>query len=116
MPYYVYILKCSDNSYYTGVSRDPLIRTYHHNYGIIKGYTSKRLPVILVFSEGFNQVYDAISAEKQIKRWSRAKKEALISGDIELLKFLSRSRTKSHGSSGSPRQKYSPPFSKGGDS
>jgi putative endonuclease len=105
MEFYVYILRCSDDSFYTGISRDPIAREYQHNSGITKGYTSKRLPVVLVFSEQFSSVYDAISAEKQIKRWSRAKKIALIENNIELLQRLSKSRMHSHGSSGSPRQK-----------
>ena len=89
--YFVYIVKCSDESYYTGVTSNLEQRINEHNYGIFKGYTSKRLPVTLVFSNRFSDVREAIRAEKQIKGWSRAKKEALIEGDFEKLVKLSKS-------------------------
>ncbi|RLC49078.1 MAG: GIY-YIG nuclease family protein, partial [Candidatus Cloacimonadota bacterium] len=54
----------------------------------------KRRPVKLVFSDYFEEVYDAISAERQIKGWTRAKKEALINGDFELLKILAKKKWK----------------------
>ncbi len=92
--YFVYILKCSDGSYYTGVTSNLEKRLNEHNSGLIKGYTSERLPVELVYSNWFNDVYDAIRAEKQIKGWSRAKKEALIRGDFEALVNLSKSKKK----------------------
>ena len=89
--YFVYIVKCSDDSYYTGVTSNLEQRINEHNYGIFKGYTSKRLPVTLVLSNRFSDVREAIRAEKQIKGWSRAKKEALIEGDFEKLVKLSKS-------------------------
>ena len=89
--YFVYIVKCSDESYYTGVTSNLEQRINEHNYGIFKGYTSKRLPFTLVFSNRFNDIREAIRAEKQIKGWSRAKKEALIEGDFEKLVKLSKS-------------------------
>ncbi len=89
--YFVYIVKCSDESYYTGVTSNLEQRINEHNYGIFKGYTSKRLPVTLVFSNRFSDVREAIRAEKQIKGWSRAKKEALIEDDFEKLVKLSKS-------------------------
>ncbi len=88
--YWVYILKCSDGSYYTGSTSNLEKRISEHQNGLIKGYTSKRFPVKLVFSEYFEDVYFAISAERQIKGWTRAKKEALINGDFELLKVLAK--------------------------
>jgi len=91
--YFVYIVECSDHSYYTGVTSNLEKRIYEHNYGIFQGYTSTRLPVKLVYSNRFTDANDAIKAEKQIKGWSRAKKEALINNDFELLKKLSRSKT-----------------------
>ncbi|MBK7379879.1 MAG: GIY-YIG nuclease family protein [Ignavibacteriales bacterium] len=91
--YFVYILECNDRSYYTGVTSNLERRINEHNSGMIKGYTSTRLPVKLVYSNCFNDVNDAIRSEKQIKGWSRAKKEALIIGDFELLKKLSKSKT-----------------------
>jgi putative endonuclease len=90
--YFVYILKCSDKSYYTGVTSNLEKRLNEHNSGSLKGYTSERLPVELVYSNRFNDINDAIRAEKQIKGWSRAKKEALIRGDFEALVNLSKSK------------------------
>jgi putative endonuclease len=90
--YFVYILKCSDGSYYTGITSNLEKRIEEHNTGIYKGYTSTRLPVELVYSNRYNDVNEAIRSEKQIKGWSRAKKEALIKGDFELLKELSKSK------------------------
>jgi putative endonuclease len=92
--FFVYIVKCSDNSYYTGITSNLEQRITEHNNGRYPGYTSKRLPVILVYSNRFSNADDAIRAEKQIKGWSRAKKEALIKGDFEKLKELSKSRSK----------------------
>jgi putative endonuclease len=90
--YFVYILKCSDGSYYTGITSNLEKRIEEHNIGIYKGYTSTRLPVELVYSNRYNDVNEAIRSEKQIKGWSKAKKEALIKGDFELLKELSKSK------------------------
>lgn len=91
--YFVYILKCSDNSYYTGITRDLVKRIWEHNESFIKNsYTHSRRPVSLVYSSEFNNVYDAISAEKQIKGWRRKKKEVLINGDFDLLHELAKCR------------------------
>ena len=87
--YWVYILKCSDGSYYTGSTSNIEKRISEHQNGLIKGYTYSRRPIKLVFSEHFSKVYDAISAERQIKGWRRAKKIALINGDFDLLVRLS---------------------------
>jgi putative endonuclease len=87
--YWIYILKCLDGSYYTGSTSDLENRLIEHQTGKIKGYTSKRLPVELVFSEYSEDVYEILNAERQIKKWSRVKKEALINGDFELLHNLS---------------------------
>ena len=76
--YYVYILKCSDNSYYTGMTHDLAKRLAEHSAGTCGGYTSARLPVTLVWSESVQNEHDALLCERQIKGWSRAKKEALI--------------------------------------
>ena len=72
--YFVYIVKCSDDSYYTGVTSNLEKRIAEHNSGFIKGYTSKRLPIELVYSNRFNNVNDAIRSEKQIKEWRREKR------------------------------------------
>ena len=87
--YFVYILKCSDDSYYTGVTNNLEKRFSEHQSGIIKEYNSKRLPVRLVFSERLTDINQAIRFEKQIKGWNRKKKEALINRDIDLLVQLS---------------------------
>jgi len=90
--YFVYILKCADGSYYTGVTSILEQRINQHNSGLIKGYTSSRLPVRLVYSNRFRNTTDAITAEKQIKGWSRAKKQALINGDFDRLVQLAKSK------------------------
>ena len=100
---YVYILRCTDGSYYFGSTRVSLEhRVAEHNLGKFGGYTKSRRPVTLAWSEHFPNITDAITAERQLKGWSRAKKEALISGDIDTLKRLSRNKTeRPHPSSGS---------------
>ena len=81
---WVYILRCSDGSFYTGTARAGLDkRVSEHNSGHYDGYTASRRPVTLVFSQWFDRIVDAIAAERQIKGWSRRKKEALISSDFE---------------------------------
>jgi putative endonuclease len=92
---YVYILRCSDRSYYTGTARQGLEqRVAEHDAGRYDGYTATRRPVELVFSQWFERITDAIVAERQIKGWSRAKKEALIRGDFEALKMLAKRSSK----------------------
>jgi predicted GIY-YIG superfamily endonuclease len=80
MPY-VYILKCADGSYYVGSTTNLERRVAEHQAGLIKGYTESRRPVELVWSCEFPTANDAFLRERQIKGWSRAKKEALIRGD-----------------------------------
>lgn len=90
--YYTYILLCSDGSYYTGVTNNIEKRLYEHENGLIPScYTISRRPVSVVFHQAFKDVRYAIMAEKQIKGWSRKKKEALIAGDYERLKELAKS-------------------------
>ncbi len=88
-----YILRCADDSYYTGTSRsdDLETRISQHSQGTFDGYTAKRRPVTLVYSVHFDSIVDAIAYERQVKGWSRAKKEALIRGDFEALQRLSKS-------------------------
>jgi putative endonuclease len=79
---YLYILRCSDGSYYVGTTRASLdARVAEHNAGRFGGYTASRRPVVLAFAEQFATITDAIAAEQQVKGWSRAKKEALMRGD-----------------------------------
>ncbi len=87
---YVYILRCSDGSYYTGSTTDLELRLEQHKAGLGANYTHKRLPVTLVYTEEYLRIDDAFYREKQIQGWSRKKKEALISGDIARLKELSK--------------------------
>ena len=89
----LYILRCADGSYYVGTARNDIEnRVAEHNSGHYGGYTAKRRPVELVFAQHFEIIKDAISAERQVKGWSRAKKEALISGDWGRVRLLSRRR------------------------
>jgi putative endonuclease len=97
---YVYMLRCRDGSYYVGSARgveaaggDLERRINEHNSGVDpRAYTFRRRPVELVFQQEFDRVTDAIAVERQIKGWSRAKKEALIRGDFDALKLLARNR------------------------
>ncbi len=77
----VYILKCADGSYYTGSTTNLELRMAQHQTGFFQGYTSSRLPVELVWWNEFPTGHEAFLCERQIKGWSRAKKEALIRGD-----------------------------------
>ena len=90
MDYYVYILRCADGSYYTGLTEDLEIRLAQHQMGELPGYTQNRRPIELVFSDQFTSIDDAINRERQIKGWSRSKKEALIAGDWARLLVLQR--------------------------
>ena len=93
---WLYILRCADCSYYTGTTRATLeLRLAEHNSGHYDGYTAKRLPVALVYSQWFDRITDAIAAERQVKGWSRAKKEALIRGDFDALKVLAKRKSQS---------------------
>jgi putative endonuclease len=88
---WVYILRCADGAYYTGSTRASLEkRVCEHNSGELGGFTARRRPVALVYSEHFDRITDAIAAERQIKGWSRRKKEALIRKDYAALPQLSR--------------------------
>lgn len=98
--YYVYILKCADNSYYVGVTNNLEKRIWEHDQGIIKGYTYGKRSVTLVYYQEFRNINEAITFEKQLKGWRRAKKEALIENNISRLKELARNY-KSHPSSSS---------------
>ncbi len=87
---YVYILKCSDNSYYVGVTNDLEMRFEQHQQGIITScYTFKRRPLEIVYYELFDGPNSAIAFEKKLKGWSKAKKEALINSNWVRLKELS---------------------------
>ena len=89
---WMYMLECSDGTFYTGSTNNLTLRLHQHQVGEGANYTKKRLPVKLVYSEEFERIDDAFYREKQVQGWNRKKKEALIRGDIELLKELSKSR------------------------
>jgi predicted GIY-YIG superfamily endonuclease len=102
MAAFVYMLRCADGRYYVGTTRDTHERRVaEHNTGLFGGYTAMRRPVTLVFAQEFDRIADAIAAERQIKGWSRAKKEALINGDWNAIRRLSRSRSGPRPSTGS---------------
>jgi putative endonuclease len=91
--YWVYMLRCSDESYYVGVTNNLQRRLSEHRSDESEGsYVYKRLPFTLVYSQEFQWILDAIAWEKQIKRWTRKKKEALIQGDQEALERLASRR------------------------
>ena len=95
--YYVYILKCFDNSYYTGITNNLEKRYNEHKLGKHRNsYTFKRRPIELVFNQEFNDVLQVIYFEKKIKKWTRAYKEALINEDWDLLQILAECRNATH--------------------
>jgi putative endonuclease len=90
---YVYILKCFDNSYYTGVTSNLDKRMFQHDTAFYPDcYTASRRPLQLVFYAEFTNINLAFEKEKQIKKWSRLKKEALINGDYDTLPNLAKKK------------------------
>ncbi len=91
---FVYMLRCADGSFYVGsaTGEDLTLRIAQHQAGTFEGYTSLRRPVELLWSQYFDRILDAIAAERQVKGWSRAKKQALIGGDWDSLKRFSKRR------------------------
>jgi putative endonuclease len=95
MVLFVYIVECSDGSYYTGVTNDIDRRIDEHNEGMDpKSYTHSLRPVKLMYFEDHSDPYYAIAREKQIKGWSRKKKQAMIDDAWEKLPELSKRRTR----------------------
>jgi predicted GIY-YIG superfamily endonuclease len=86
----VYILKCTDGSYYVGHTDNLTERILRHNSARASKWTACRLPIKIVYNESYENEEQAILRERQIKRWSRAKKEALIGGDTNALQSLSK--------------------------
>ncbi len=98
---FVYIVECSDKSYYTGVTNNAERRIVEHNLGLdIKSYTYKRRPVVLKFCGQCDSPIQGIEFEKQLKGWNRKKKEALFKSDWNKIKELAKSysakKTPSH--------------------
>ena len=85
----VYLLRCSDGSFYVGSASNLDVRLQQHAAGQVEGYTAKRLPVELVWSCDYESVAEAFVVERKLHGWSRAKKQALISGRFDLLPGLS---------------------------
>jgi predicted GIY-YIG superfamily endonuclease len=93
MPFFVYILKCSDASYYTGQTDNLDKRLAEHAQGTLPScYTFNRRPVQLVFHQSFGTREEALAAEQQIKGWSRAKKQAMMRGAWQEVSRLARNR------------------------
>ncbi|WP_461212849.1 GIY-YIG nuclease family protein [Lacticaseibacillus sp. GG6-2] len=77
-PYYFYVLRCADGSFYGGFTTDVGQRVATHNAGLGAKYTKQRLPVVLLYAEAFASKHDALSAEWHFKHQSRAAKEAFL--------------------------------------
>ena len=90
--FYLYILKCADDSYYIGHTDDLEKRVAQHHDATYECYTSTRLPVALVYSEAFATRYEALVAEHKIKKWTRLKKEALIRSDWQQVSELAKKK------------------------
>lgn len=90
MSFYAYMLRCADGSYYVGHTEALEQRIGQHDRGEIPGYTQRRRPVALVWSQDFPSRLEALEAERQIKGWSRAKKEALIASNWAEIQRLAR--------------------------
>ena len=100
---FVYMIRCRDGAYYVGSTRATLDeRIAQHNAGSFGGYTSTRRPVDLVWHQEFQQITDAIAVERQLKGWTRAKKEALIRGDFDAISALSGSAFRRSGAATKP--------------
>lgn len=90
MVFWVYILRCADDSYYTGHTDNLAQRIGEHQIGACPGYTAQRLPISLAWSQECSTREEALSAELQIKGWSRKKKEAMMRGDWKNVALLSK--------------------------
>ena len=100
MSFYAYMLRCSDGSYYIGHTDSLERRIAQHQHGELPGYTHNRRPVTLMWSQDFPSRIEALAAERQLKGWTRAKKEALAVGDWDAVRFLARKSLR-YGSSAS---------------
>ena len=90
MAFHTYILRCADGSYYAGHTEDLEHRLAEHHAGALGGYTARRRPVMLLWTQSFQTRDEAFAAERQLKGWSRAKKEAMMAGDWDLVRLLAR--------------------------
>ncbi len=92
MPFWVYILHCADGSYYIGHTDDLEHHIEQHHSGALGRYPKRRRPVRVVYSQDFSTRDEAFATERQLKVWSRKKKEALIAGDWQARRRLARGR------------------------
>jgi putative endonuclease len=92
MSFWVYMLHCKGGVFYIGHTENLEVRVHQHQHGLIKGFTSDKLPAELVWSEQFPTRLEALEAERRIKGWSRAKKLALIRGDWAEISRLAKGR------------------------
>lgn len=90
MAFFTYILRCRDGSYYVGHTDDLERRIAEHQSGALGGYTARRLPVAFLWANSFQTRDEAFAAERKLKGWSRAKKEAMMAGDWALVSALAR--------------------------
>ena len=89
--YFVYMLRCADGKFYVGITNDPRRRLSEHQAGMDAGaFTYSRRPVDMVYREEFQWVQHAIAWEKQLKKWSSAKKQALVNGDFDAVHLLAK--------------------------
>ena len=95
MVFWVYILRCSDGSYYVGHTDNLERRVAEHQSGEFGGYTSTRRPVSPIWAQEFPTRHEAFERERQVKNWSRAKKEALAREDWSGLSKLARGPNRS---------------------
>lgn len=93
--FWVYVLRCADDSYYVGHTDNLEMRLAQHHAGEFAGYTKTRRPVRLVYSDTFGSRDEAFAAEQQLKGWSRRKKDALVRGDWDQLRRLAKRRSSS---------------------
>ena len=100
------MLHCSGGAFYVGHTDNLERRIAQHEAGEIGGFTHDKLPVKLVWAESFPQRIDALTMERRIKGWSRAKKLALIRGDWEDIVQLARGRSKGEPSTSSGRTEF----------
>jgi len=96
MKAWMYILECSDGSFYTGSTIDLERRLWQHQNGEGANHTKKRLPVKLIYFEEYDRIDVAFYREKQVQKWSRAKKIALIEGKSDVLHELAECKNESH--------------------
>ena len=100
MAFWAYLLHCRGGAFYAGHTDKLEYRIAQHKAGSIPGYTADRLPVELVWSQEFSTRIEALTAERQIKGWSRAKKMALIRGDWHAISMLAKGKNSPSTSSG----------------